>query len=182
MKKFIVILAFLVISCTKNYSISHYYPTDHSNPKLNGSLSISNFSYQPAYLGIVQIDQLEGSPPIRIGSSIADLVRNATKTELDRSGIKIDDGDLILTGRIKEFSREYVHFPHFIMNFKYLISYKITNKKTNTTLLERDYFVLYHANQDDFFNNPALYISKIIYSGYEKFAKDTDVVQILNNN
>lgn len=181
MKKLILsIFTFLLTACSHQLNVTNYYPTDNSSPRLSGTLAVGNFSYQPASLGLVQANQFEKNGG-KISISIAELVRNATGTELDRSGVKIDNGDMVLSGKIKEFSREYVHFPHLILNFKYLINYKITDRKNNVVLLDRDYFVLYHTNHDDYVYNPALYLSKIIYAGYEKFAQDNDVIQILKN-
>lgn len=129
-------------------------------------------------LGQIQMDQIGGSG-FKLLPNVAEFVRNATKTELERSGVNTSRGKLQLTGQVKELSHKVVNFNHFIVNFNYLVSYKITDTETGEVLLDRDYYTQRSGNHDDFINNFGYNISKTIYASYEKFATDPDVKQIL---
>lgn len=178
-KLFFAFFVLILSACT--LTTYQYYPSDYNNPRLSGTLYVGNFNYLPANLGQVPVDEIKGFGlgGFKLLPSVAEFVRNATKIELERSGVKTSRGKLQLTGQVKELSRNILYLNHSMVDFRYLVNYKITDTETGEVLLDRDYYTQRSGYHDDFVNNFGSNISKTIYASYEKFATDPDVKQIL---
>lgn len=179
-KLFLLLIASVLTACSAQAPITNYTPQDVTGGvKYQGNANIGQFTYAPFEQGIVRSNQIQNTAVgnIYLGTDIADFVQKATLIELERAGIKQNNTNVTVTGRIKEFKADDLGYS---VDWSYIINYKLIDSKTSAILLDRDY-VIEPLKTSKFdltivFNS----ISKVVYLGYARFINDPDVRRILS--
>ncbi|OOF67018.1 integron protein cassette protein [Rodentibacter sp. Ppn85] len=188
MKKFISILLLTVVliltgcSATVNRTSSENSYQSQNYTKINSSILLGEFTYEPAKIGKVRESQPENTAvdTIYFDRSIAEIVKHFTAKELMLTDVKIGTGHLTLLGNVKELKIDDLGYS---VDFSYTINYKIL--KNGSTAWDRDYSPT-KVTVSKFDSNPMNTITNQVYrmiaAGYEKFINDNGVKTLLETN
>ncbi|MDY5848666.1 integron protein cassette protein [Actinobacillus porcinus] len=186
MKKVLLIAITVVglVGCSGTLNISnqlHSYQSQNYT-KVDSSILLGDFTYEPAQQGRLKESQLENTAvgTIYLDRSVAEIVKQITAKELQLTGINIGTGNLKLLGNVKQFKMDDLGYS---VDFIYTINYKLI--KNNSVLWDRDYSPK-RVTVSKFESHPQMMITNQIYrmigAGYDKFINDTGVKQLLETN
>jgi hypothetical protein len=172
-KSVVVVLGLFVISgCSTAVTIPvNYSPQNFA--RYEGRTDIGQFEYAPASAGKVAPNQIQNTAigSIFIAANIAEVVKRATALELERTGIRLGDGNaLAVSGDVLEFKADDRGSS---VKWSYSIRYRINRKSDGTELLNKVYIA--EPKKTGKFGLPSDYtpsINELILSAYDKFIRD----------
>lgn len=188
MKKFISILSLSIIlfitgcSATVNTTQREDVYKSQNYTKIDSSIILGEFSYEPAKLGKVRESQPENTAmgTIYFNQSIGEMVKHFTAKELSMTGIKVGIGKLTILGNVKKLKIDDLGYS---VDFSYTINYKLL--KNGEIVWDKDYSPTI-VTVSKFESSPREMITsqtyRLIASGYEKFINDNGVKTLLENN
>ncbi|VEG70398.1 Uncharacterised protein [[Pasteurella] aerogenes] len=179
MKKLLLVglASALLAGCSVTLPVSSYTPQNYT--RFSGDVNIGEFTYAPFEQGKVKSNQMQNTAAGQIytSSDIADLAKRGTALELEKTGIKLGDANIKLSGVVKEFKMDDLGYS---VDWSYKINYTLTSLKTSSVLLSKDYVA--DTKKTGKFGLPMDYANAandMILSGYNKFITDPDVRKIL---
>lgn len=142
--------------------------------RYSGDTNVGQFTYAPSENGKVAENQLQNTAvgKIFLPSKISELVMRATALELEKTGIKISDSDISLSGEVIEFKADDLGYS---VDWTYSIRYTITNA-SGAKVVDKVYAA--DPKKTGKFGLAADFSSSIndmILSGYSKFISDPEV-------
>ena len=177
----LAILAMIVAlggCATKAYD--DYAPQNKIRYSNNNRVNVGEFVYSATHRG-VRSDQIENTAigNFYIGTSVAELVRKATREELKNAGMVIrDDADLVVTGDVTVLKAADIGVT---IDWSVGIAYTISKKSTNAKLFSRHY--LHRATTGKLRWTQAAIVRvvhKQIAAACDLFMRDPDVRSILD--
>ncbi|OBX02696.1 integron protein cassette protein [Gallibacterium genomosp. 3] len=150
--------------------------------KVDSSVILGEFSYEPAQQGRLKESQLENTAAgsVYLDKSVAEIVKQITAKELQLTGINIGTGHLKLLGNVKQFKMDDFGLN---VDFIYKVNYKLL--KNNSVLWNKDYSPKV-VTVSKFEADPRTMIIQQIYrmvgAGYDQFINDPGVKQLLEAN
>lgn len=169
----------ILSGCAGTIPVSY---TAQNITRYDGSAHVGTFSYAPADSGEVAVNQIANTAigKIYIPSSVADLVQRATALELEKTGIQLGAGNLVVSGDVLEFKADDLGYS---VDWSYRIRYVISNSANNTEL----HRAIYTADpvKTGKFGRASDYSSSVndmILSAYNKFISDAKVRAILTGD
>lgn len=169
---FIGSISLLLTACGSTVvMIPDYVPQNYV--KMNTSVNMGNFSYEPANLGGVRPNQIENTAigEFIIESPIAELAKKTTVLELRHSGVNLGNGNITLEGKIKKFEADDLGSS---IDWVYKINYKILKSRDNSVLLDKDYTATMSTPKFVPLSTLSTFINKILSLGFDKFINDYD--------
>ncbi|WP_424405517.1 integrase [Pasteurella sp. PK-2025] len=173
----IIFISILLTGCAVPIETNQYSPQNYV--KVDGEIRLGNFSYLPAELGYVKVNQIENTAlgSFMINEPIVDLVKRATALELRHSGIALDGDKKTLEVKIKKFKMDDLGYS---VDWFYTVNYNIIDNKSNRSLLDKEYtstmrttkFVTSLAEIGNILN-------KVVASNFDKFINDYDARKAL---
>lgn len=188
MKKLIAILSFTALLTLTGCSATIDMSSDENNyrsqnyTKVDSSVLLGEFTYEPARLGKLKESQPENTAvgTFYFDRTIADMVKHFTAKELELTGIKIGTGPLTLLGNVKQLKIDDLGYS---VDFSYTINYKIL--KNGLTVWDKDYSPT-KTTVSKFDSNPRNTITTQVYrmiaGGYDKFINDSGVKKLFEAN
>lgn len=184
----ISLLGLLAACILGMYGCSAKIPTDVYTPQgatlyeNNNPIDIGGFVYEPIKTLGMEPNQIQNTAigSVYLSTSVAEMVRNITMLELQKSGMSIDyNTDLVVSGDILEFKADDVGYT---VHWTYAVHYKISRKNTNEVLFSRNYSPQMLITRK-LFASPATiggFAQKVVSDAFELFVKDPDVREILD--
>ncbi|AFU18677.1 MULTISPECIES: hypothetical protein [Actinobacillus] len=179
MKKLLLagLFSAILTGCSVTLPVSSYVPQNYT--RFNGNVEMGEFTYQPFQQGKVKSNQMQNTAGGQIftSSNIADLAKRGTALELEKTGIRLVDSNVKLSGAVKEFKMDDLGYS---VDWTYIINYTLTSTNTSAVLLNKDYVA--DPRKTGKFGLPIDYANAandMILSGYNKFITDPEVRKIL---
>lgn len=173
----IIFISILLVGCSGTVETSQYSPQNYV--KIDGKVRLGNFSYLPADLGYVRVNQIENTAlgSAFISEPVVDLVKRATALELHHSGVILDSDKKTLDVQIKKFKIDDLGYS---VDWFYTVSYKIIEHKTNLVLLDKEYSSTMTTSKSvTSLAEISNMINKLVASNFEKFINDYDARKAL---
>ncbi len=166
-----IVLAACSGTIPSNYTAGNIVRTE-------GAAKVGTFVYQAHAEGKAAPNQLVNSAvgTVYISENVVDLVRQATALELEKSGVKLDEGSrMTVSGDVLDFRIDDLGYS---VDWYYTIRYRILDG--GSVVHQRDYTLPKKTTGK--FGQAGDYtqsINVMIRGGYEMFARDPDVQSIL---
>lgn len=164
---------FLVSGCTR---IPLNFSPGTIN-KISGNISISTFKYVPAEIGKVKPYQIRNTSlgSLKFDKNIDTFFRDAVVTEINSSGIKLDDNNRDLGGEIKDFLIDELSAS---ADWTLIVNYSIKNLQTGKTLYESTKITKRNASK---LINISSVVNEMMKLNIEDLLKDENFIKAINN-
>ena len=183
----ILILLTLICSlwftgCSGHIPTEVYVPQNTMRYNNQNVVEVSRFTYEPVAALGMKPNQLQNTAvgSIYTSRNVADLVRDATMRELEKTGLVLrNNADTAIAGDVLEFKLDDLGYT---VHWTYAIRYKIINKQTNETVFSREYRPEMMKTRKLFASPQTFkqFLDKIVLSGYNMFITDAAVVNLLD--
>lgn len=173
----IIFMSILLTGCSVTIDSNQYSPQNYV--KVDGEIQLGNFSYLPAELGYVKVNQIENTAlgSFMMNEPIVDLVKRATALELRHSGVVLGGNKKTLEVKIKKFKIDDLGYS---VDWLYTVNYKIIDNKSNLSLLDKEYVSTVRTSK--FVTSLAEVsnkLNKVVASNFDKFINDYDARRAL---
>jgi uncharacterized lipoprotein len=144
--------------------------------KISGSGSISNFKYIPAETGKVKPYQIRNTSlgSLKFDKNIDIFLRDAIFEELNSAGVKLDDKNRILVGKIEDFLIDELSAS---VDWTLIVNYSVKNLQIGGILYESTKITKRNASK---LVNISSAVNEMIKLNIEELLQDKEFIKAIN--